>query len=144
MSWRQPRAYATLARVRCPATGRLNSSVSHAKDHRFFTATLLSSCSEPQFEISGTYMPSHEGNIFIPCGSSSPYLIQGDSWTLVKARSAADKNDRASAYIEAIATHADFPDSDYIRSLNLKGSYKIITVNKAIPTDQALGKCGHG
>ena len=31
MSWRQPRARATLARVRHPATGRLNSGVSHMR-----------------------------------------------------------------------------------------------------------------
>ena len=109
-----------------------------------FIVILLSACSDRQFEIAGTYMPSHEGNIFIPCGSSAPYLIRGDSWTLVKARSAAERNDRASAYIEATAIHTDFPDSDYIRSLNLKGAYKIIAVNKATPTDQSLGKCGHG
>ena len=35
MSWRQPRAYATLARVRRPATGRLNSGVRRQKNIRF-------------------------------------------------------------------------------------------------------------
>ena len=127
-----------------PTQGGLTQALAMLKTIVFSTVLLLSSCSERQFEISGTYMPSHEGNIFIPCGSSSPYLVQGDSWTLVEARSAAEKNGRASAYIEAITTHTDFPDSDFIRSLNLKGSYRIITVNKAIPTDQAIGKCGHG
>jgi hypothetical protein len=110
----------------------------------FFMLIMISSCSDQQFEISGTYMPSHEGHIFIPCGSTAPYLIQGDNWTLVEARIAAEKNRPTSAYIEAIATNVDFPDSDYIRSLNLKGSYRIIAVHKAIPTDQYLGKCGHG
>lgn len=105
---------------------------------------LLSSCSEQQFEISGTYMPSHEGNFFIPCGSSSSYYVQSDSFTFVEARSVAEKNDLSSAYIEAIATHAEIPDRDYIRSLNLKGAYKIIAVKKAIPIDQSANKCGHG
>ena len=35
MSWRRPRACATLARVRRPATGRLNSGVRRQKNIRF-------------------------------------------------------------------------------------------------------------
>jgi hypothetical protein len=83
MSWRRPRACATLARVRRPAAGRLNSGVSVQMKvlvNLLAVAGCLCLCTcathqQPGQLYKGKYFYNFEASVFTPTGTSEFWCV---------------------------------------------------------------------
>ena len=81
-------------------------------------------------QVAGIYLPSHEGDFFVPCDWKENYLVVSSDAVLAKARTVAMRDARPSAYVEGVVLLVTAPKS---HNASVTGAYRFLKVTAVAP-----------